>query len=68
MFSQFFLAGLKIKSLVFRESVNFLLGTMAVTVRLMATMVALLGIISFIIGVIAENKKVKTKQNKMNDV
>ncbi|KAK9984007.1 hypothetical protein ACB098_10G091500 [Castanea mollissima] len=30
---------------------------MAVTVRLMATMVALLGIISFIIGVIAENKK-----------
>ena len=34
---------------------------MAVTVRLMATMVALLGIISFIIGVIAENKKVKIK-------
>jgi hypothetical protein len=33
-------------------------GAMAVTMKLMASMVALFGVVSFIIGVIAENKKV----------
>lgn len=55
---------MRLKGLIFGlqgpgNQLNFLFGAMAVTVRLMATMVALLGIISFIIGVIAENKKVK---------
>lgn len=46
---------------VCRESAEVVLGAMAVSVRVMALIIGFCGVVSFIFGVIAENKKVKSR-------